>query len=635
MMTNANRIAVATPDMKAELLARLKKMVPEAFSDGQLDLNSLAELIGDAAANGPERYGLTWPGKRDSIAMLQAPSRAAIVPERDLSVNFDKARHVFVEGENLEVLKLLYESYFGKVKLIYIDPPYNTGNDFVYHDDFSDPLATYLRHTGQMSADGDMTTSAPEKAGRLHSNWLSMMYPRLSMARQMLQDDGVAFISIDEGELANLLQLMDLVFGEENRIGVVTWKNVTDNNPTLINKDHEFIVCYGRDAEKLPKNWQNHTVEQKDLLNKFYEARRETMKPAEIEEELRQFIRDNIESLGFLTRYKNVDDKGIFTGSESVHNTKAGGYEFEVLHPDTQKPMNMPANGYRFPKKTFDELEAQKKIIYGQDENRIIKLKKYVDEFYDTFRSIITIDGRLGTYDIKRIFDTEEALFNNPKPVDLLRRLVSFVTSRNDVCVDMFAGSASLHEAVVMQNKADGSSRRVISIQYPESVEDGKPAKKLGFDTISRLAIERARRATQRDHSSGVRVFRLTTSNLRSWTGVKDATPESYIQQMDAFADTLVSGWKAEDVIWEVAIREGFQLTAAVVPIAEESPPKCWRVTDDEQGKTFIICLADHIDLPMTKTLGLTKGDMFVCRDTALDDTVAANLALQCTLKVL
>jgi adenine-specific DNA-methyltransferase len=637
MMTKADRIDVTSPDMKAELLARLKSVVPEAFSDGLLDLDRLAELAGDAVASGPERYGLTWPGKREAIAMLQAPSRATLVPEVGQSVNFDDARHVFIEGENLEVLKLLYKSYFGRVKLIYIDPPYNTGNDFIYHDDFSDPLAAYLRQTGQMNEDGDMTTSAPEKNGRLHSNWLSMMYPRLSMARQMLGDDGVVFISIDEVELSNLVLLMDLVFGDENKIGIVTWKNVTDNNPTLINKDHEFIVCYGRDIKKLPQNWQNHTVEQKDLLNKFYEARSGSMTPSEIENELRQFIRDNFESLGFLTRYKNVDDRGIYTGSESVHNTKAGGYEFEILHPETKKPMNMPANGYRFPKSTFDELVEQKKIIYGSDEKRIIKLKKYVDEFYDTFRSIITIDGRLGTYDIKRIFDTEEALFNNPKPVDLLRRLVSFVTAGNDLCVDMFAGSASLQEAVIAQNQADGSKRRVISMQFPEGIEDGKPAKKLGFNTISQLALERSKKVVEKASgaNSGLRAFRLTTTNIRRWAGTKDMTPEGYIKQMDAFADTLLPGWKAEDVIWEVAVREGFPLTATITPSGNAAPKGSWRVSDPDTDRAFTICLADHIDLASVKLLGLAKSDLFVCRDTALDDTIAANLALQCTLKVL
>lgn len=189
----------------------------------------------------------------------------------------------------------------------------------------------------------------------------------------------------------------------------------------------------------------------------------------------------------------------------------------------------------------------KKKIIYGADEKRIIKLKKYVDEFYDTFRSIITIDGRLGTYDIKRIFETDESLFNNPKPVDLMRRLISFVTSDFDICLDLFAGSASLHEAVVLQNEADKARRKSISIQFPERIQEGKPAAKMGYETISQLASERTRRVAMRsaNESAGVRAFRLTTTNIRRWAGTKDMTPEGYIAQMEAFADTLLPGWKS------------------------------------------------------------------------------------------
>jgi adenine-specific DNA-methyltransferase len=230
-----------------------------------------------------------------------------------------------------------------------------------------------------------------------------------------------------------------------------------------------------------------------------------------------------------------------------------------------------------------------------------------------------------------------EAFSDGQLDLDRLAELVSFVTNGSDLCVDMFAGSASLQEAVVAQNQADGSARRVISIQYPERIEDGKPARKMGFDTISRLALERANRVAKNvsGADSGLRAFRLTPSKIRRWAGIKEATPEGYIQQMEAFADTLVPGWKAEDVIWEVAVREGFPLTSTVSPVGEPSRTALWRVSDDEQDKAFTICLADHIDLELVKSLGLAKADVFVCRDTALDDTIAANLALQCTLKVL
>lgn len=632
-MNDRDHIAPSSPDQREELLARLKDAVPEVFTDGALSLDRLAELVGLPVDSGPERYGLTWPGKRAAISMLQAPSAATLAPNAADSVNFDSAQHVFIEGENLEVLKLLYKSYFGRVKLIYIDPPYNTGNDFIYHDDFADPLAAYLIQTGQMTKGGDMTTSAPEKAGRFHSNWLSMMYPRLSMARQMLKEDGVVFISIDEVELANLLLLLDEVFGSENRIAVVTWKNVTDNNPTLINKDHEFIVCYARSVKSLPQSWKSSTADQKDLMISFYEERNGKMTPEEIEAQLREFIKDNAESLGFLTRYKNVDENGIFTGSESVHNTKPGGYDFEIYHPVTKLPMNKPANGYRFPEETFKSLDSDGKIIYGENEKRIIKIKKYVEEFSDTFRSVIVLDGRLGSYDVKRVFGVDDALFSNPKPVDLLRRIVSFVTSGEDLCIDLFAGSSSLQEAVATQNRVDGECRRAISIQIPETIPSTHVAVKHGYKTIAQLSLARARKAVSQVGGQGVRAFRLCASNVRRWTGVEDKTPEGYLKQMEAFADTLVPGWKADDVIWEVALREGYPLTASVAPL--DAPAKCWRVSDTDAGRAFTICLAEHIDLAAVKPLGLAKDDLFVCRDTALDDTVAANLALQCRLKVL
>src|SRR5581483_6569554 len=236
------RIAPQSPDLREDLRAQLRELVPEAFAEGKLDADKLKALIGEGGDAGPERYSFTWNGKRDAIAMLQVPTRATLVPDRDNSVNFDEAQHVFIEGENLEVLKVLYRSYFGRVKMIYIDPPYNTGNDFIYPDDFADPLDNYLRITGQKNGDGDYTSSQVDKNGRIHSAWLSMMYPRLALARQFLGESGVLFISIDDKELSNLIRLLDEVFGEENRIGLISWRNVTDNNPTLINKDNEFIV---------------------------------------------------------------------------------------------------------------------------------------------------------------------------------------------------------------------------------------------------------------------------------------------------------------------------------------------------------------------------------------------------------
>jgi adenine-specific DNA-methyltransferase len=245
-------VADASPDFKAELLARLRDAAPEAFAEDKLDIDKLKALLGESAETRPERYEFNWAGKRDAIAMLQAPTRATLAPDHGASVNFFDAQHVFIEGENLEVLKVLYRSYFGRVKLIYIDPPYNTGREFIYSDDFADPLDHYLSLTGQSDGSGDYLTSRPEQRGRFHSGWLSMMYPRLSFARQLLRGDGVIFVSIDDNEYANLKELMDMVFGEENFLATVIWQKVfaPKNTAGRFSDDHDYILVYARNAEK-------------------------------------------------------------------------------------------------------------------------------------------------------------------------------------------------------------------------------------------------------------------------------------------------------------------------------------------------------------------------------------------------
>jgi adenine-specific DNA-methyltransferase len=235
-----------SPYLRADLRARLRELVPEAFAEGKLDADKLKALLGENGDTGPERYSFSWNGKRDAIAMLQLPTRATLVPDRDNSVNFDEAQHVFIEGENLEVLKVLYRSYFGRVKMIYIDPPYNTGNDFIYPDDFADPLDHYLRITGQKNGNGDYTTSQVDRNGRIHSAWLSMMYPRLVLARQFLTEDGVIFISIDDHEAMNLRRLADETFGEENFIAQMVWEKGRKNDAKLFSAGHEYVLIYAK-----------------------------------------------------------------------------------------------------------------------------------------------------------------------------------------------------------------------------------------------------------------------------------------------------------------------------------------------------------------------------------------------------
>ncbi|KUO54664.1 MAG: hypothetical protein APF78_03835 [Sphingomonadales bacterium BRH_c3] len=675
-MTRYNRIDSTTPDQREELIARLMDVAPEVFSDGAINLDRLAELVGLPVDNGPERYGLTWPGKRAAIAMLQAPSASTLAPDEGESVNFDTAQHVFIEGENLEVLKLLYKSYFGRVKLIYIDPPYNTGNDFIYHDDFADPLTAYLIQTGQMTESGDMTTSAPEKAGRFHSNWLSMMYPRLSMARQMLKEDGVILISINDAEAANLRLLCDDVFGAENFIAQMVWEKGRKNDAKLLSVGHEYVFVYARSLLALKEAktiWREEKPGAKEIWDEYVRLRDAHGDGADsdkvIEAELTQWFSElpKKHPSKKWSRYKRVDANGPWRDRD-ISWPGGDGPTYDVIHPVTKKPCKVPERGWIY----SDPEEMQRQIELGlvefrQDHTeppfRKAHIRPIAAELSSEDDSIDEDDNEdqdeveglatqvRGTYFYKQSQVSVKYLrelmgakvFDNPKDHEELAKLFSYMATNDDdpIIMDFFAGSGSSGEAVIRLVASGMAGARYVGVQLPEAVNPkertGKAALAKGWERITQVTRERLRRVLALPDiaasNQGFRAFRLSASNVRRWTGVEDKTPESYLKQMEAFADTLVPGWKADDVIWEVALREGFPLTSSVAELA--TPNKCWRVSDAKSGRAFTICLADHIDLTDAKPLGLTKDDLFVCRDTALTDTVAANLALQCRLKVL
>lgn len=674
-MSETDRIDATSPDQREQLIARLKSVAPEVFTDGAINLDRLAELVGLPVENGPERYGLTWPGKRAAIAMLQAPSAATLAPDEGESVNFDTAQHVFIEGENLEVLKLLYKSYFGRVKLIYIDPPYNTGNDFIYHDDFADPLAAYLMQTGQMTESGDMTTSAPEKAGRFHSNWLSMMYPRLSMARQMLKEDGVILISINDAEAANLRLLCDDVFGAENFIAQMVWEKGRKNDAKLLSVGHEYVFVYARSLLALKEAktvWREEKPGAREIWDEYVRLR-DAHGDGEradkvIEQELQAWFSELPKSHPSKkwSRYKRVDANGPWRDRD-ISWPGGDGPRYDVLHRDTKQPCKVPERGWIYSKPE----EMQRQIDLGLVEFRADHTEPPFRKYHIKPVSYELLDDDEADFDDDETGDEVEELatqvrgtvfykqsqvsvkylrtlmgakvFDNPKDHDELAKLFRYMATNCDqpIIMDFFAGSGSSGEAVIRLAASGMTGARYIGVQLPEAVNSkertGKAALQKGWETITQVTRERLRRVLALPEiapsNQGFRAFRLGASNVRRWTGVADKTPEGYLKQMEAFADTLVPGWKAQNVIWEVALREGYPLTASVVAL--DAPAKCWRVSDADAGRAFTVCLADTIDLASVKPLGLTKDDLFVCRDTALDDTVAANLALQCRLKVL
>lgn len=663
------QVADASPDFRAELLARLRKAAPEAFAEGKLDIEKLKALVGDAAESCPERYEFNWAGKRDAIAMLQAPTRATLVPDRDASVDFDSAQHVFIEGENLEVLKVLYRSYFGRVKLIYIDPPYNTQGDFIYPDNFVDPLEHYLHMTGQKNGSGDLLTSQTDRNGRYHSSWLSMMYPRLSLARQMLGEDGAILISIDDHEVTALRRLADEVFGEENFIAQMVWEKGRKNDAKLLSVGHEYVLLYAKSLSLMREKetvWREEKPGAKEIWDEYLKLReRHGSDNKKIEGDLSVWYRDLPKGHPSKkwSRYKRVDENGPWRDRD-ISWPGGDGPSYDVPHPITGIPCKVPDAGWRYANP--EEMQRQIKlglVEFREDHTeppfRKAHIRPIPDELADDDASESDDETDAeeefatqvrGTYFYKQsqvaVRSFRELMgakvFDNPKDPEELARLFKYIVGacKQPVVMDFFAGSGASAEAVLRLN-ASGSNIRFVTVQMPQPCNPkertGKAALNVGLATIADIARERIRRVLKLEgiESQGFRAFKLAPSNTRRWAGVEEKTADAYGKQLEAFADTLVPGWKAEDVIWEVALREGYSLTATIAKLDALKGGSFWRVADPEKDQSFIITLDDWLTIEAVSALGLGKDDLFVCRDTALDDTLAANLALQCRLKVI
>jgi len=620
--SHAEPIQTETPDIAAEQRERLRELFPEVFSEGRVDFEKLRATLGDLVDDGPERYRFTWAGKRDAIRLLQTPTRATLIPCREESVNFDETQHIFIEGDNLEVLKLLYKPYFGRVKMIYIDPPYNTGNDFIYPDNYADPLATYLQLTGQQDAEGNLLTSNPETSGRYHSAWLSMMYPRLFLARQLLREDGVIFVSVDDHEVHNLRLLMNEVFGEENFIAQLVWKSrqFTDTRAiTNVSTDHEYMLVYAKRSD-----FSLRGVERDE--SKFSNPDNDPRGP---------WMSRSILGLATMEQRPNL--------------------HYDIVDPQTGISYSPPANtGWRYSNERMQSLINDGRILFPSSPSGRPREKKFRADLIDDYISFPSIIDDVftadGTAEIRELFGFQ--VFDFPKPSELMRRLVEQVTAQDDLVVDFFAGSSSIAYAVFLQNRQDGERRRFICIQLPEPVAKDSEIVRRGFSTVADIGKERIRRVIAQmqegeggqlpldlrpDEDLGFKVFKLAPSNLRPWRGVEEDVPDAYAHQMELFRDPLVDGWTVENVIYEVALKEGYGLNCQIspLPLGEGPGVRAYRVTDPDRDQSFTICLDDHIDLADLSGLDLSPDDIFVCRDVALDDQAAANLALQCRLKTI
>lgn len=415
---------------------------------------------------------LEWIGKKAVINHHRQVPFHLLKSRADLSCGDLTSGNILVQADNLLALKALLPYYAGQVKCIYIDPPYNTGMDergnegkrtgWIYNDNVNSPeIRSWLNKVVGQEAE-DLTR---------HDKWLCMMYPRLTLLREFLRPDGVIFISIDDVEMASLRLLLDEIFGSLNRVGTLVWKNATDNNPTNIATEHEYIICYAKDKASLESVWKATSLDVKErLLEIGAEFVRKYENQSERQAAYTRWYRENRDQLWPFQDYKFIDDGGVYTGMRSVHNPGKEGYRYDVPHPVTKKPCQQPMMGYRFPPETMNQLLAENRIIFGDDETKIIELKVYANDYRAKLSSIFELDGRVGTNEIKDIFPEDKRPFDFPKPTALVEEIISFTTSGNDIILDSFAGSGTTGHAVAKLNSIDGQKRRFILVEMKESI---------------------------------------------------------------------------------------------------------------------------------------------------------------------
>ena len=618
-------------------LDKLRSVFPECVSEGKLDIDKLLSLCGEYIDNDFEKYKFEWKGKADCLRLAQKRSTGTLRPCPEESVDWDTTQNLYIEGDNLEVLKLLQTAYYRKVKMIYIDPPYNTGNDFVYADDFADPMARYKEVTQQT------TKSNPETMGRYHTNWLNMMYPRLRLAANLLRDDGVIFISIDDVEIDNLKKLCNEIFGEENFVAQFIWQsrqNKDNRNITGVSIDHEYVVCYTKQF--------GHRV--------FRGTDRKT------------------------EQYKNPDNdpRGPWTSANMVGLATADArpnLHYDLINPADGRNYGCPEKGWRYDRNTMNRLIQEGRIIWPDNPDGRPRKKSFLNELSDNlpgFSSVFStgVYTNTATKEIGGLFN--KYLFDFPKPVEVIKQLVSQVSNTDDIILDFFSGSATTAHAVMQLNAEDGGNRRFILVQLPELCDEKSEAYKTGYKNICEIGKERIRRAGkmlkdalessglfvramkrhQDQHDSlegfayaeweespevinakkemaakldvGFRVFKLDTSNLETWdaTPIEDEQLDLLYRRMNSMIHRVKPERTDLDMIYEIMLKLGVPLTYSVTPFSINNKT-VYGVGDD---CLLLICLAENVQPEDVEQMTeYAPAKIIISRDSFADDTAMAN----------
>ena len=632
-----------TRDLHQELLAQLRDLVPSAFLDGELDRDALLGALGLDGDSKPA-FSFTWPGIERARQDARVPTTATLMPDEDASLHWPDARDVLIEGDNLQVLKLLKNGYSRAVKLIYIDPPYNTGDTFTYNDDFAVPERQYLEETGQVDEQGNATTSRIETGGRKHAPWLTMMFPRLALARHLLRRDGVILVSIDNNEVHHLRLLLDAAFGAENFVDMMTWRGARKGDAKLTGGGQDYVLVYARDRSYLKANdirWRERKEGLEPIYAKVAELRTEH---GDNYEAMTAGLRDWYKSLAdedpskAHAHYSTIDQRGVFFPGDIASPNPRPNLTFEW------KGYAVPKNGWRYELAAMERLDAEGRLLYPDSKDKRIQVKRYLTEHEEWApASVFYRDRRAASGALNKLMGAK--VFDDPKSTDVLARLFHAITDDGDLILDFFAGSGSTGQAVWEQNPKDGKTRHWILVQVPEepdaSEESGKNALAAGYETIFEVTAERLRRAatslqqeTLDAPQLGFRIFRTRPTNLvidKPLFALPEMTGQDYLTQvLDHTAGVpVVDGAKPLDVAWEVALKAtGTKLDARVtthqvdgVTVYEFTP------AEGESTSGRLLISLDTFSLATVDALALSDDDTLILRGDQVEDSVTLTLA--------
>ncbi|MHB0987362.1 MAG: site-specific DNA-methyltransferase [Bellilinea sp.] len=632
MTDQPEKLDLRSLDLTEEKKQELLRLFPEIRTEGEkIDFERLKLALGEAVDVGKERYGMNWPGKADCFRTIQAPSTGTLLPCPEESVNFDTTENLIIEGDNLEVLKLLQKSYLGKVKMIYIDPPYNTGNDFIYPDNYTESLQTYLEYTGQVDSEGRKFGTNSESDGRFHSRWMNMMYPRLYLARNLLRDDGVIFISIDDTEFDNLKKICNEVFGEGNLLACIA--NI--NNPKGRSDDkyfataHEYLLVYCKSTVIL-RGWEpdNRIIKRynkKDLHGRIY-------REIDLRKTGDNDRRSDRQNLFYYFLYNPTTSELIPTRDEGIPN---GFIQIKPLREDGVE------GNWRWELDTVREkIDSLMAKFMPVRRNWSVFEKDYLlpDERIKptTAWTLKEVNSERGTEQFMSL-DFAKEIFPRPKPIGFIRQMLELSTyqEQGDIILDFFAGSGSTAHAILNLNNKDCGNRKFILIQLPETCEKSSEAFKAGYATIFDITKERVRRVIKNLNDAnaeqlplhisqdvGFRVYKLAESNFKPWDAQAPTEAASLARQLELHIEHIRAGRSPQDILYEILLKSGFPLTTPV-----ETLTLAGKQVFSVAGGALLICLEPQLTMEVIRALAAQKPERVVCLDAGFagNDPLKAN----------